>query len=130
MISARCKGLLALLVVFVAGLAVGVSLSVTHPRWFVWLRPAPPSPGPEMVIRHLTRVLELDAAQQQKVRDLVMRHHPEMMAEIERARSFRDSYADRMFREMEPLLTPEQQQAAKALLLKQRNAPFPPPPAP
>lgn len=127
MISIRIKGLLALLVVFMAGAAVGVAVSVSHPWWFARMLPAP---GPEGVVRHLSRTLDLDAEQRERVLELFLRHHPEMEAEMSRGRRFRDTFLARMFAEMEPLLRPEQRDMARKLLDKQRKVPFPPPPPP
>lgn len=125
--NTRVKSLLVLALAFSAGVVSGGTLL----RYTADCREAVPSPpGPEGAIRHLTELLRLTPDQQKHVREIFVRHQKEMEKEIVRARSFRTAFLTTHFREMDPVLTPEQRIAARKELDRLINMPFPPPPPP
>ena len=123
----RFKGLLALVLTFIAGGLVGVTLAASHPGWFRSFRQPP---GPECAVRHLTKELDLTPEQQRRVREVFVRLHPDFVKEAERARTFRKTFMVRHFKEMEPILDDRQKAAARAFLDRQLAKRLPPPPPP
>ena len=81
----RFKSLLALGLTFAAGCLVGIVIGSSNPRWFKSFRQPP---GPDRAVEHLTEVLDLTPKQQEQVREVFIRLHPEFLKESERARAF------------------------------------------
>ena len=77
----RFKSLLALGLTFAAGCFVGIVIGSSNPRWFKSFRQPP---GPDRAVEHLTEVLELTPEQQEQVREVFIRLHPEFLKESER----------------------------------------------
>jgi len=76
----RFKSLLALGLTFAAGCFVGIVIGSSNPRWFKSFRQPP---GPDRAVEHLTEVLELTPEQQEQVREVFIRLHPEFLKESE-----------------------------------------------
>ena len=117
----RFKSLLALGLTFAAGCVIGSS----NPRWFKSFRQPP---GPDRAVEHLTEVLELTPEQQEQVREVFIRLHPEFLKESERAKAFRRAFIIKHFNEMAPLLDERQKAVAQEFLEKQLSRKMPPPP--
>ena len=102
----RFKSLLALGLTFAAGCFVGIVIGSSNPRWFKSFRQPP---GPDRAVEHLTEVLELTPEQQEQVREVFIRLHPEFLKESERAKAFRRAFIIKHFNEMAPAArrTPE-----------------------
>ena len=79
-------------------------------------------------IEHLTEVLELTPEQQEQVREVFIRLHPEFLKESERAKAFRRAFIIKHFNEMAPLLDERQKAVAQEFLEKQLSRKMPPPP--
>ena len=77
---------------------------------------------------HLTEVLELTPEQQEQVREVFIRLHPEFLKESERAKAFRRAFIIKHFNEMAPLLDERQKAVAQEFLEKQLSRKMPPPP--
>ena len=84
--------------------------------------------GPDRAVEHLTEVLELTPKQQEQVREVFIRLHPEFLKESERARAFRRAFIIKHFNEMAPLLDERQKAVAQEFLEKQLSRKMPPPP--
>lgn len=124
----RFKSLLALGLTFAAGCLLGVVIGANNPRWFKSFRQPP---GPDRAVEHLTELLDLTSKQQQQVREIFIRLHPEFIKEAERARAFRKEFIIRHFKEMTPLLDERQKAVAQDFLEKQvARKILPPPEAP
>lgn len=121
----RFKSILALGLTFAAGCLVGIVIGSNNPRWFKSFRQPP---GPDRAVEHLTEVLDLNAQQQQQVREIFIRLHPEFLKEAERARAFRKAFIIKHFHEMAPLLDERQKAAAQDFLERQLSRKMPPPP--
>lgn len=115
----RFKAVLALLAAFVAGICVGAAFCLFHPEWTHGMDRLRLHRGPETAARHVSRKLDLSEAQARQVLKVFLRHHPQMEAEMARARAFRDAFMAEIFQEIAPLLTPEQ--AAKAEKFRQQR---------
>ena len=85
-------------------------------------------PGPDRAVEHLTEVLELTPEQQEQVREVFIRLHPEFLKESERAKAFRRAFIIKHFNEMTPLLDERQKAVAQEFLEKQLSRKMPPPP--
>ena len=114
----RFKSLLALGLTFAAGCFVGIVIGSSNPRWFKSFR----------AVEHLTEVLELTPEQQEQVREVFIRLHPEFLKESERAKAFRRAFIIKHFNEMAPLLDERQKAVAQEFLEKQLSRKMPPPP--
>ena len=79
-------------------------------------------------VEHLTEVLELTPEQQEQVREVFIRLHPEFLKESERAKAFRRAFIIKHFNEMAPLLDERQKAVAQEFLEKQLSRKMPPPP--
>ena len=121
----RFKSLLALGLTFAAGCFVGIVIGSSNPRWFKSFRQPP---GPDRAVEHLTKVLELTPEQQEQVREVFIRLHPEFLKESERAKAFRRAFIIKHFNEMAPLLDERQKAVAQEFLEKQLSRKMPPPP--
>ena len=108
----RFKSLLALGLTFAAGCFVGIVIGSSNPRWFKSFRQPP---GPDRAVEHLTEVLELTPEQQEQVREVFIRLHPEFLKESERAKAFRRAFIIK-------------QAVAQEFLEKQLSRKMPPPP--
>ena len=75
----RFKSLLALGLTFAAGCFVGIVIGSSNPRWFKSFRQPP---GPDRAVEHLTEVLELTPEQQDQVREVFIRLHPEFLKAV------------------------------------------------
>ena len=121
------------LVVFVAGLATGVTVArYVRPDPRGPGRPGPFAPGrppaPADIARRLTRELGLDAGQQARVQAVLDEAGPRL--EQFRAKSMRefDALRDQMNAEIEQVLTPEQRTAFRAMTPERRGGLRPPGP--
>ena len=121
----RFKSLLALGLTFAAGCFVGIVIGSSNPRWFKSFRQPP---GPDRAVEHLTEVLELTPEQQEQVREVFIRLHPEFLKESERAKAFRRAFIIKHFNEMAPLLDERQKAVAQEFLEKQLSRKMPPTP--
>ena len=110
---------------FAAGCFVGIVIGSSNPRWFKSFRQPP---GPDRAVEHLTEVLELTPEQQEQVREVFIRLHPEFLKESERAKAFRRAFIIKHFNEMAPLLDERQKAVAQEFLEKQLSRKMPPPP--
>lgn len=121
----RFKSLLALGLTFAAGCLVGIVIGCNNPRWLKSFRQPP---GPDRAVEHVTELLDLTSKQQQQVREIFIRLHPEFLKEAERARAFRREFIIRHFKEMTPLLDERQKATAQDFLEKQLSRKMPKPP--
>jgi Spy/CpxP family protein refolding chaperone len=71
------RGTLTLIAIFALGIVFGVALSVAilHHVWRPWRAARPFGDHGSMAIERLTRQLDLDAEQQERVREIVERGH-------------------------------------------------------
>lgn len=120
------KSLLALALTFAAGCAVGVLVRDARPEWFRF-RHQPPV---ERAVRRVADLLDLSPAQQEEIRAVFQRLHPEFERELQRARAFRNAFLLRHFQEMEPLLDDRQKAVARDFLDKHLKNALPPAPPP
>lgn len=120
----RFKSLLALGLTFAAGCLLGIVIGANNPRWFKSFRQ---TPGPDRAVEHVTELLDLTPKQQEQVREIFIRLHPEFLKEAERARAFRREFIIKHFKEMAPLLDERQKAVAQGFLERQLSRKMPPP---
>ena len=112
----RFKSLLALGLTFAAGCLIGIAIGSSNPRMFKLFRQPP---GPDRAVEHLAEVLDLTPKQQEQVREIFIRLHPEFLQESERAKAFRRAFIIKHFNEMAPLLDERQKAVAQEFLENQ-----------
>ena len=68
-----------------------------------------PKPGPEDVIQHFSEGLNLDDSQHQKLREIILTHHPKFETLRREAREKRSRLFDSVQSQIKDILNPDQQ---------------------
>jgi len=131
--NTKTKSTIVLIGVLLIGIVIG-ALGSSLIRRSMWEERVARFRSPEGFSERLIHIIKPDPAQEEKVRQILLKHHDKMEKITEASRAMIKEHADSLLIDLQPVLNPEQLARLKDILhrrpahRRERHEPPPPPP--